>query len=90
MNCENIRIKLKQEISRTVLFATDVDVDGRGWSRAFQVERSLAVGRVEVAQKVPSGIDESVHRVRFSLRRGSAPVHTFRYRFQWIVSLAIS
>ena len=51
-----------------MLDATDVLVDGHPLVQRGRIPRGLVVGRVAVAQEVPGGVDEGVHRVGLAAR----------------------
>ena len=58
------------QVQDRVLDAADVLVDGHPLAQRRRVPRGLFVARVAVAQEVPGGVDERVHRVGLALRAG--------------------
>ena len=61
-----------QQVQDGMLDAADVLVDGHPTVRLLGRERQLLVVRIGVAQVVPAGACERVHRVRLALRRAAA------------------
>ena len=57
------------QVQDRVLDAADVLVDRHPVVGDLAVPRRLVVVRVEVAQEVPGGVDEGVHRVGLAARR---------------------
>ena len=61
-----------QEMEHGVLDAADVLVDGHPVLRRAAVEHALLESRRAIAQEVPGGLDEGVHRVGVAPRRSPA------------------
>jgi hypothetical protein len=61
-----------EQVQNRVLHAADVLVDGHPVVDRVARPGTLGVVRVEVAEEVPGGIDERVHRVGLPARRAAA------------------